>query len=111
MVNTRPKTVHEWCQADTNGRDRPNFGDAEIPTGIDAVDRVVVGVNVFVKARRVGTETFEGVHRPETACVGVVVAGAQIVETKIEIKLFAAKEVNVRGAAAGGDEVAKGVVV
>jgi hypothetical protein len=79
MGDARPKTIHDRPQADADGRYRCNFGDAEIPAGIDAVDRVVVGVNVFVKARRVGTEAFEGIHRPEAAGVGVVITGAQVV--------------------------------
>src|SRR6185369_9424031 len=82
-----------------------------MPAGIDAVDRVVVRVNVFVKARRIGTESFEGIHRPEAASIGVLITGAQVIEAEIEIKLLAAEEVNVRSTAAGRDEVAEGVVV
>lgn len=88
-----------------------DFVQGNVPTRIVGHDRIIPAVGVFVQAERIAAKALERIVRPESACVPIVIAGAQVVEAQVWIELFAGEEVVVRRDASAGDQVAEGIVV
>lgn len=64
-----------------------------------------------MQGRGIGAVALKTVLGPEAAGVGVVIAGAEVIEAEVGVVLFTSEQIIVHGAAAVVEQVAEGVVI
>ena len=86
-------TAHRANDSGGNGE----FVERHPPGRIEAVDRVGMGVEIFMQAERISTETVKGILGHEAAEGRIHVAGTQVVEPDIGVKELSCIQVLING--------------